>query len=207
MASTTPTKMILCPIFSNRGAIDAGLSKGLPPGYSKPRDTAESRTCDTIGTRVGPDMATRGHTMLHEHTHATEIMQSIFGNGQSRLGRTDDHAYGFDGCRNLDKSYAWENGDSYSSFASELFWTTMCDRDFDPPVPVGPKLSPDEMRDLFAQGESAAKGESSAKGEPAAKGKSPAKRDSTAQDDSAASRDVAAEGASTLKGTPSTTGV
>ena len=184
----SPTRMILCPMFFTRGTL------------------GKSVTCDTIGDRVGPDMATRGHTVLHEYTHAPEVLQPIFGNGRSPKGRTSDHAYGFDGSRKLDKNYAWDNADSYAAFATELFWTVTCDRDFDPPLPVRAPVSPDELGDLLTgldlgrtgKGESSAQGASKAKGDPSAK------RDLAAEDDSAAKRDVAAKGASTVKGTPST---
>jgi hypothetical protein len=110
-------------------------------------------------------MATKGHTVLHEYTHVTEVMQSIFGSGISLKGRTDDHAYGFDRCRKLDKNYARVNADSYASFATELFWTTMCERDFDPPAPVAQPASPEEQGDMLDGLDlgSTTKGESSAK--------------------------------------------
>ena len=165
----TPTRMILCPLFFTRGTI------------------GKSVTCDTVGTRVGPAMATRGHTVLHEYTHVTEVMQPIFGHGIPPRGKTDDHAYGFDGCRKLQKDQAWDNADSYASFATELFWTTTCDRDFEPPLPVGAPSSPDELKDVLAgldldrttKGESSAKGESSKKGDSTAKGDSAAKGSSS----------------------------
>lgn len=154
--------MILCPMFFTRGTL------------------GKSVTCDTVGTRVGPTMATRGHTVLHEYTHVTEVMQPIFGHGIPPRGKTDDHAYGFDGCRKLQKDQAWDNADSYASFATELFWTTTCDRDFEPPLPAGAPASPDELKDVLAgldldrttKGESSKKGDSAAKGDPAAKGSS-----------------------------------
>jgi hypothetical protein len=188
---STPTRMILCPMFFSRGTIDAGLRK-MPPGY-KPvtGGSDEAVTCASIGTRVGPAMATKGHTVLHEYTHVTEVMQSIFGSGVSPKGRTDDHAYGFDRCRKLDKNYARVNADSYASFATELFWITMCERDFDPPAPVAQPSSPEELSDVLDGLDlgSTTKGESSAaKGGPAAK------------------REVIEEGTLSTKGTPTTKG-
>ena len=151
----TPTRMILCPLFFTRGTI------------------GKSVTCDTVGTRVGPAMATRGHTVLHEYTHVTEVMQPIFGHGIPPRGKTDDHA--------------WDNADSYTSFATELFWTTTCDRDFESSLPAGASSSPDELKDVLAgldldrttKGESSAKGESSKKGDSTAKGDSAAKGSSS----------------------------
>lgn len=163
---STPTRMILCPMFFTRGTIDPSLRK-VPPGY-KPvtGSTVEPVTCASIGSRVGPAMATKGQTILHEYTHVAEVMQSVFGGGVSPKGRTDDHAYGFDRCRKLDKNYARINADSYASFATELFWTTMCERDFDPPAPVAQSASPEEQSDMLDGLDlgSTKKGESSAKG-------------------------------------------
>jgi hypothetical protein len=213
---STPTRINLCPMFFTRGTIDAGLRK-VPPGYQPVTGgTIEPVTCDTIGARVSPAMATKGHTVLHEYTHITEVMQSIFGGVISTKGRTDDHAYGFDRCRKLDKTYARVNADSYASFATELFWTTMCKRDFDPPSPVGPQSSPDELNDLLigldlgrtTKGESSVKGGSAAKGGSAVKGGSAAKRNLVAKGASSAkgTGTPATKATSTTTGTPSKKG-
>lgn len=105
--------------------------EGVPGNPPKSGD--RQVTCDAVGKRVSMIMYTRGQLLLHEYTHAYDIMRPVFGEGQKSAG---DKGYGFAKCRALDKGLAAKNADSYASFASELLWPTKCDRDFDPPVPL-----------------------------------------------------------------------
>lgn len=120
------TELILCKWFFILGTIEG------VPGNEPKSSGARQVTCDALGRRVSVIMETRGQTLLHEYTHFQDMMTSVFG---SDVKRTSDIAYGYADCRNLDKKLATKNADSYASFASELLWTTKCDRDFEPPLP------------------------------------------------------------------------
>lgn len=176
--SKHPSQLILCPpFFVGGGTINGGLGREWP-GFDHPV------TCDTIGTRPSHAMVTTGHILLHEYTHAPEIMEPVWRRGKKKkLVLTNDHAYGFDSCRKLDKKLANKNAESYAAFASELFWSTLCNKDFDPPVPedglptdqvvvetlAGLDIDPPEEEDPSGQGDSGTKGDSTAKGGTAAK--------------------------------------
>ena len=114
------TQIILCPDFFLFGTIKGGKGKEWP-GTAK-------RKCDNIGDRVSEYMLTLGTVMLHEYTHAPDLVQPPLDE------ETDDHAYSFYDSRNLRKDMAKNNADSYSLFAIELMWTLECNRDFAPPV-------------------------------------------------------------------------
>lgn len=164
-----PSRMILCPLFFTAGAtINGG------PGREWP-DTAKPVTCDTIGTRLSEAMWTAGSLMLHEYTHMPEIMEDVWRRGwKKKLGFTKDHAYGFESCKKIDRKLAISNADNYADFASELFWTATCNRDFDPPVADdftaidelimlsgALDIDPTEGEDPSAEGGAAAKGDPS----------------------------------------------
>jgi hypothetical protein len=190
-----PSHIILCPSFFDFGIINGGL-RAAPPGSSQPV------TCNTVGTRVGNAMRTMGHTLVHEYTHVVEIMEPVLGNGITERGCTKDHKYGFFKCRKLEKKWAKENADSYANFATELFWTTTCNRNFAPPWSEKNVAVHAAAEQEIARLESAI----SAKGGPAAtKGSSAAMEASTAKGGPAT---IATKGASSAKGTgtPSTKG-
>jgi hypothetical protein len=113
-----PSQTILCRQFFRYGTINGG------PGREWTGKLV--RTCDTIGTRVSRLMWTLGHFMMHEYTHYIEIVQPVLGDA------TVDLAYQFFANQNLDKAQTTKNADSYANFATELMWSSMCDRDFDP---------------------------------------------------------------------------
>lgn len=187
--------MILCPSFFDFGTINGGL-RAASQGSSQPV------TCNTVGTRVGIAMITMGHTLVHEYTHVFEIMEPVLGKGVTKSGSTKDHKYGFFKCRKLGKKLAKENADSYASFATELFWTTTCNRDFAPPYSEKNAAAHGALNAEIARLESAI----SAKGGLAAtKGASAAMEGSTANGGLAT---IATKGASSAKGTgtPSTKG-
>lgn len=75
-------------------------------------------------------MSTLGEVLLHEYTHGPDIVQPPL------RERTEDIAYSFYRSRVLARTEpgrAPHNADSYASFATELTWTVLCGRDFDPP--------------------------------------------------------------------------
>ena len=116
-----PSEIILCPQFFLFGTIDGGPGREWP---GKP-----TRTCDNVGTSVSRLMWTLSHFVVHEYTHLEEIMQPVLGQA------TKDHVYDFYQSRNLDKALATKNADSYANFATELMWSSKCDRDFAAPGP------------------------------------------------------------------------
>jgi len=114
------TQIILCPDFFLLGTIKGGPGKEWPG--------AAKRKCDNIGDRVSEYMLTLGTVMLHEYTHAPDLVQPPLEK------ETDDDAYSFYDSRNLRKDMANNNADNYALFAIELMWTLKCNRDFAPPV-------------------------------------------------------------------------
>jgi hypothetical protein len=115
------TQLILCPSLFGYGTIEGGKGKEWPG--------AKERKCSNIGDRVSRYMLTLGSALLHEYTHATELVQSPL------KALITDRVYSFYKTRNLeDKNSAKSNADSYSLFAADLIWTLLCDRDFAPPV-------------------------------------------------------------------------
>jgi hypothetical protein len=121
------TQLILCPNLFDYGTIEGG----------KVWPHAKKRKCSNIGDRVSRYMLTLGSVMLHEYTHASELVQPPL------EGPVIDHVYSFYKSRNLkDKELAKSNADNYASFAIELAWTLSYDRDFAPPVEDNsPRLS------------------------------------------------------------------
>lgn len=113
------TQLILCPSLFGYGTIEGGKEW---PG-------AKERKCSNIGDRVSRYMLTLGSAMLHEYTHAAELVQPPL------QGLVIDHVYSFYKSRNLeDKKLAKSNADNYALFAAKLTWTMLCDRDFALPV-------------------------------------------------------------------------
>jgi hypothetical protein len=108
-------------------------------GKGKEWPHANNRKCSNIGNRVSYYMDTLGSALLHEYTHAPDLVQPPLEE------TTNDPAYGFYNARNLaNKDLAKSNADSYALFASELTWTLICNRAFDPPVKDN---SPDKATD------------------------------------------------------------
>jgi hypothetical protein len=115
------TQLILCPEFFTYGTIEGGKGKELPG--------ADDRKCSNIGDRVSNYMLTLGSSLLHEYTHAPELVRPPLRKG------TDDKAYLFYAARGIkNTNLATDNADNYSLFAIELEWTLWCGRDFAPPV-------------------------------------------------------------------------
>jgi hypothetical protein len=114
------TQLILCRDLFLLGTIDGGKGKEWP-------DTA-NRKCSNIGDRVSEYMLTLGTVMLHEYTHADDLVVPPL------KEETDDLAYSFYDARNLKKDLATRNADNFALFAIELTWTVLCNRAFAPPI-------------------------------------------------------------------------
>jgi hypothetical protein len=114
------TQLILCRDLFLLGTIDGGKGKEWP-------DTA-NRKCSNIGDRVSEYMLTLGTVMLHDYTHADDLVVPPL------KEETDDLAYSFYDARNLKKDLATRNADNFALFAIELTWTVLCNRAFAPPI-------------------------------------------------------------------------
>jgi hypothetical protein len=117
-------ELILCPRFFTRGTFGGGLGREWPSVGHTPK-------CINIGNRLNHYMYTMATTLLHEYTHFVDILDPVLGE------RTKDHenGYGFYSSRKLDKALSTMSAESYAVFATELMWSKLCSRDFDPPVP------------------------------------------------------------------------
>lgn len=71
------------------------------------------------------DMYPLGSILLHEYVPWDWFLQSIH-HGEVE---DQDQGYGWEGVRKLDKNKALYNADSYAWYATELFWSIICDRD------------------------------------------------------------------------------
>lgn len=112
-------ELVLCPPFFELGIIDKnrGPAERQFPG-------APDVSCDTIGEFVGAKMDTMGHALIHEYTHSDDLVKPVVGK------HVKDRSYDADKTRKLDKKKATTNAESYAWFATELFWSTLCKRDF-----------------------------------------------------------------------------
>jgi hypothetical protein len=75
-------------------------------------------------------MATLGEILLHEYMHINELVQPPL------TGAVGDLEYNFYDCRELALTQPGKtkyNADSYAKFATELTWSTLCNRDFEEP--------------------------------------------------------------------------
>lgn len=75
-------------------------------------------------------MDTLGAILLHEYTH----FRKLFNPPLSRDILDVDGGYGAGGTRNLDKSQATGNADSFVWFANEVFWRAVCKKEYDDPT-------------------------------------------------------------------------
>ena len=116
-------QIILCPPFFKCGTFQGGPNREWP-GIHTPE-------CSNIAYRVSEKMDTLGSLLLHEDTHVDDIVQPPL----SEHVRDDE--YGYYDSRNLaltEPDEAMHNSDSYASFAAELTWSKLCNRDFAEPV-------------------------------------------------------------------------
>ncbi|KAI9880630.1 MAG: hypothetical protein M1830_001981 [Pleopsidium flavum] len=85
--------------------------------------------CEDLGDNVSYKMLTIAGTLLHEYTHWNKLAQDIVG------GEVIDqpNGYGPVNTRTLDKSLALKNADNYAYFASEVFWSVICEKSYADP--------------------------------------------------------------------------
>ncbi|KAJ5887384.1 hypothetical protein N7495_007425 [Penicillium taxi] len=104
--------LVVCDYALDRGNIDKGY------------DDIPAVTCDNIGDTVGSKMDTLGSTILHEYTHWKDLVVPPLD------ASTQDYAYGAYASQHLDNKKKIMNAENYNWFATEVFWTAKCDRDF-----------------------------------------------------------------------------
>jgi len=115
-------QMIMCPSFWKFGTFKGGAHREWP--------NVPTRKCSNIAYRVSRNMETLGEVLLHEYMHIDELVQPPL------TGTVGDLEYNFYDCRELALTQPGKtkyNADSYAKFATELTWSTMCDRDFKEP--------------------------------------------------------------------------
>ncbi|KAF2239302.1 hypothetical protein EV356DRAFT_169743 [Viridothelium virens] len=98
-------------------------------GIGKGYETVEAVKCENIGPTVYGKMETMGLYMMHEYTHWKNLVAPPLGK------ETSDEAYRPNGVRNLTKKKAKRNADSYAWFATEDFWTAVCQTNYQDPQP------------------------------------------------------------------------
>ncbi|KAL9095585.1 MAG: hypothetical protein Q9165_002017 [Trypethelium subeluteriae] len=109
-------------VVCNPGGFGNG---GITKGYG----TVKAVICEDLGPRVSDNMKTLGTILLHEYTHWRKLVAPPLSKA------TVDYAYGPDALRRLPKENATLNADSYSWFATENFWTAICQTDYQDPLP------------------------------------------------------------------------
>lgn len=115
-------------IFCDQSGLGHG---GIGKGYDTADPPVDAVVCEDFDPRVSWKMTTAGSILLHEYTHFQALVTS--NNGGPLQGSTGDDAWGAFDCRNLDKSMATTNADSYAWFATEVLWTVICQTDYQDP--------------------------------------------------------------------------
>jgi hypothetical protein len=115
---TSSPKLVVC--------AGAGFGHG---GIGKGYTDVETVRCERFDDRVSWKMETLGSILLHEYTHFYNLVVPPL------KKETDDVAYGPYDSRNMDKSQATNNADSYSWFAVENLWTVICNKEYGDPTP------------------------------------------------------------------------
>lgn len=112
-------ELVLCPLFFELGIIDKnrGPAERQWPG-------APDVSCDTIGKFIDAKMEIMGHALIHEYTHLDVLVKPVVGK------HVTDYFYDPAKTRKLEKEKATTNAESYAWFATELFWSNLCKRDF-----------------------------------------------------------------------------
>jgi hypothetical protein len=122
-------QIILCPPFFKYGTIQGGPNREWPNIFTP--------KCSNIAYRVSEKMDTLGSFLLHEYTHVDDLVQPPLSE------HVRDAEYGYYDTRDLaleKPDEAKHNSDSYASFAAELTWSKLCNRNFAEPV-EGDKLN------------------------------------------------------------------
>lgn len=115
--NTDKPKLVVC--------AKAGFGHG---GIGKGYNGVPTVKCGDFDPRLSWKMETLGSVLLHEYTHYLKLVVPPLSK------ETDDDAYGVKGSRDLDKSKATNNADSYSWFATEVLWTVICQKDYQDPI-------------------------------------------------------------------------
>ena len=120
-------QIILCPPFFIYGTIQGGPNREWPG--------IPTAKCSNIAYRASHKMDTLGSFLLHEYTHVDEIVQPLL------CEHVGDYEYGYYDTRELaltEPELTKHNADSYASFAAELTWSKVCNRDFEDPIENDP---------------------------------------------------------------------
>lgn len=116
--ATDHLNIIIC---HDLGFENGGIFKGYPD--------VDPVTCESQSRRVSWRMETMGYALIHEYTHWNKLVAPPLRKG------TDDLVYGPYGVREMRKSRAVNNADSYAWLANEILWTTLCHRTYGDPRP------------------------------------------------------------------------
>lgn len=135
-------ELVLCHVFFKLGVIEGASEEGR-------KGHVRQVTCDDIDHRLSRRMRTMGTELLHEYTHNPKIVSTIIAPGHPQAVATEDHVYGFEKSRSLNKDLATTNADSYALFANEMFWSTKCDRDFEPPKPKAEQTGREQLTEML----------------------------------------------------------
>lgn len=135
-------ELVLCHVFFKLGVIEGASEEGR-------KGHVRQVTCDDLGHRLSRRIGTMGTELLHEYTHNPQIVSPIIGAGLPLAVATEDHVYGFEKTRSLSKDLATTNADSYALFANEMFWSTKCDRDFEPPKPKAEQTGKEKLTEML----------------------------------------------------------
>lgn len=120
-------QIILCPPFFIYGTIQGDPNREWPG--------IPTAKCSNIAYRASHKMDTLGSFSLHEYTHVDEIVQPLL------CEHVGDYGYGYYHTRELaltEPELTKHNADSYASFAAELTWSKVCNRDFEEPIEDDP---------------------------------------------------------------------
>nr|OQO27819.1 hypothetical protein B0A51_04654 [Rachicladosporium sp. CCFEE 5018] len=109
--------IILCDSAFTHGGIGKGY--GSIPLFNVP-----AVACGNFDERVSWKMDTLGSTLLREYTHWARLVAPPL------LTGTKDYGYGAWKCQGLNRVEAARNADSYSWVATEVLWTTICNKKY-----------------------------------------------------------------------------
>ncbi|KAL8950524.1 MAG: hypothetical protein Q9222_003447 [Ikaeria aurantiellina] len=95
----------------------------------------DDQKCDDLGGKLTDDFPILGHLVLHEYTHWLWFLQEIIGGEVvDEHGEEKASGYGLENAyHDLDKKYALFNADSYAWYATEVLWSVLCGKDYEPP--------------------------------------------------------------------------
>ncbi|KAM0719339.1 hypothetical protein Q7P37_005244 [Cladosporium fusiforme] len=112
---TDHPSLIVCPPAFKFGGIAQGF-----PGVPKV-------SCGNFDKYVSDKMETLGSILLHEYTHFVQLVSPVLSQG------TVDYEYTPEAVQKLDGKQARVNADSYSWYATEVMWSTICKTQYESP--------------------------------------------------------------------------